>query len=254
MTIAHFMPLPEFQRFQYAFTAHIRNPKDNPRPRGVEARRMRIYKRLVYSNLESFLLACFPVLNKVLGKRRWERLVRHFLAVHHSHSPYFRQIPEEFIQFLQGQKLLPAEYPGFVLELAHYEWIELALSVSTQEIDWEGIVREGSLLERYPVLNPVLANLRYSWPVHRIAPRTRVVRAETWLLVFRDGDEIRFMEINAFTSRLLALLETDGTTGQAALEIIIAESGHPSPEVVIRGGLEVMCDLQARGVLLGVAK
>jgi len=35
----------------------------------------------------------------------------------------------------------------------------------------------------------VLANLRYDWPVHHIAPRRKVRPAETWLLVFRDKDD-----------------------------------------------------------------
>ncbi len=247
------MPLPEFQRFQYAFTAHIRQPRINPCPRGVEARRMGIYRRLVYNNLESFLLICFPVLRKVLGARRWARLVRGFLASHRSHSPLFRQIPEEFIRFLQGQEAMLAAYPQFILELAHYEWIELSLSTSILAPGWEMIDPEGSFLEQRPVLNPVLANLVYIWPVHRIGPRVRVVPAETHLLVFRNADDqIQFIEINAFTSRLIDLLTPAEHTGQAALEIIAAESCHPSPEVVIQGGLTVMRDLQARGALLGV--
>ena len=247
--------LPEFQRFQYAFTAHIRDPKVNRCPRGVEAQHMRIYRRLVYNNIESFLLSCFPVLRKVLGTRRWGRLVRAFLAIHRSRSPFFRQIPDEFIQFLQTEWTSPADYPEFMLELAHYEWIELALSISTNVPDWEGIDPEGGLMEQRPVLNPVLANLCYRWPVHRIGPRARIMPVETYLLVFRDtSDQIRFTEINAFTSRLVKLLETTEYTGQTALEIIAAESRHPSPEVVIRGGLEIMRDFRVRGVLLGVAK
>lgn len=249
------VPLPEFQRFQYAFTAHIRNPKANPCPPGIEARRMQIYRRLVYNNLESFLLTCFPVLRRVLGSRRWARLVRRFLATHRSCSPFFRQIPDEFVQFLQGADAIPADYPEFALELAHYEWVELALSVSTHTPAWEGIDAEGSLLEQCPILNPVLANLCYSWPVHRIGPRARVTPAETYLLVFRDaGDQVRFIEINAFTSRLINLLIPAEHTGWAALEIVAEESRHPSPEVVIQGGLEILRDLQVRGALLGVAK
>ena len=247
--------LPEFQRFQYAFTAHIRDPKVNRCPRGVEPQRMRVYKRLVYNNIESFLLSCFPVLRKVLGTRRWGRLVRAFLAIHRSHSPFFRQIPDEFIQFLQMEWTSPADYPEFMLELAHYEWIELALSISINVPDWKEIDPEGSLLKQRPLLNPVLANLRYLWPVHRIGPRARIMPAETYLLVFRDtSDRIQFIEINAFTSRLIRLLETTEYTGQTALEIIAAESRHPSPEVVIQGGLEIMRDFRARGALLGVAK
>ncbi|MDQ3185933.1 MAG: putative DNA-binding domain-containing protein [Pseudomonadota bacterium] len=248
-------PLPEFQRFQYAFTAHIRDAKANPCPRGIEAQRMRIYRRLVYTNVESFLLACFPVLRKILGARRWARLVNVFLAAHRSRSPFFRQIPDEFIQFLQSNRTFAPDYPEFMLELAHYEWIELVLSISTHAPDWNGIDPEGSLLEQRPVLNPVLANLCYSWPVHRIGPRVRAKSAETYLLVFRDtSDQIRFTEINAFTSRLINLLEFTECTGQAALEIVAAESHHPSSEVVIQGGLSVMRNLQAQGALLGALR
>mgnify|MGYP002085399302 CR=1 FL=1 len=231
-------PLPEFQRFQYAFTAHIRDPKANACPRGVEAARMRVYRSLVYNNVESFLLTCFPVLRKVLGTRRWRRLVRAFLAMHRSRSPFFREIPDEFIQFLQTEWTSPADYPEFMLELAHYEWVELVLSVSTDTPDWDRIDPGGSLLEQRPALNPALANLCYRWPVHRISPRARTMPIET----------------NAFTSRLMSLLETAEHTGQTALEIVATESHHPSPEVVIQGGLAIMRDLQARGALLGVLR
>lgn len=246
---------PEFQRFQLAFAAHIRDPKGSPRPRGIEARRMQIYSGLVYSNVENFLLTCFPVLKEVLGTRRWARLVRAFLVMHRSHSPFFRQIPDEFIQFLQTEWTPSADYPKYVLELAHYEWIELVLSISVSTPDWDRIDSAGDLLEQRPILNPVLANLYYHWPVQRISPHTRIAPTETYLLVFRDADEqIQFTEINVFTARLLDLLKTAELTGQAALEIIATESRHPVPEAVIQGGLAVMQDLRARGILLGVVR
>lgn len=247
--------LLEFQRFQYAFTAHIRDPKRHPRPHGTEARCMRIYSGLVYNNIESFLLACFPVLRKVLGLRRWTRLVRAFLATHRSHSPFFRQIPDEFIHFLQNEWTTSTHYPAYMLQLAHYEWIELVLSASTHIPDWNRIDPEGDLLEQRPMLNPVLANLYYHWPVQCISPRVRTAPKETYLLVFRDAsDQVQFMEINAFAARLLNLLETTELTGRCALEIVAKESHHPAPEVVIRGGLVTMLDLRARGALLGVSR
>ena len=125
-------PLPEFQRFQLEFTSHIRDPRAYPCPDGVESHRMEVYARLVYSNVESFLLPSFPVVRHVLGAHRWAELVRNFLATHRSASPFFRQIPDEFIQFLQTQDAIPQTYPPFLLELAHYEWVELVLSVSNR--------------------------------------------------------------------------------------------------------------------------
>jgi hypothetical protein len=216
---------------------------------------MAVYTRLVYSNLESFLLPCFPILREVLGAQQWARLVRSFLATHGSLSPFFRQIPDEFLQFLQTEGSVPETCPPFLLELAHYEWIELVLSISSGTPDWDAIDLEGNLLLHRPVLNPLLANLSYRWPVHRIGLQGEVHPSETYLLVFRDqSDDVQFTEINAYTSRLINLLESGEYSGQAALEIVAAESRHPTPQAVIKGGLETMHDLQARGALLGVIK
>ena len=181
--------------------------------------------------------------------------MRSFLAMHRSRSPFFRQIPDEFIHFLQSEEAIPANYPEFVLELAHYEWVELALSISTLASARDALDREGSLLEQRPVLPPEFANPRYNCPVHRIGARTPVMQKETYLLVFRNADDqIQFTEINAFTSRLINLLASAEHTGKAALQIVAVESRHPSPEVVIQGGLEIMRDLMARGAILGVFK
>ncbi len=243
--------LPEFQRYQLAFTAHIRDPKAHPRPAGLEARRMKIYSELLYNNIEGFLLACFPVLRQVLGSRKWARLVRAFFGTHRSRTPYFRQIPDEFIQFLQNAWTPADGYPPFTLALAHYEWIELALSVSNRVAD-RAVDATGDLLEGVPLLNPVLANLHYDWPVQRIAPRRKVVPAETWLLVFRDVDDaVTFSEINAFTARLLTLIEPGTLSGRAALEMIAVESRHPDPALILRAGGALLDDLRARGAILG---
>jgi hypothetical protein len=242
---------PEFQRYQLAFTAHIRDPRQHPRPQGVEARRMKLYAALLYNNVESFLLACFPVLRRMLGARRWTRMVRVFFATHRCHTPYFRQIPDEFVQFLQNEWTPPEDYPPWLVALAHYEWIELVLSVSNRAPE-RAYDPAGDPMNRAPVLNPALANLRYDWPVHRIAPRRRIRPAETHLLAFRDAeDRVRFSEINAFTARLLNLLENGARTGRAALEILAVESGHPDPDAVLRSGQALLDDLRAQGAILG---
>lgn len=245
--------LPEFQRYQLAFTAHIRDPKAHPRPAGVEARRMKIYNALLYNNIEGFLLACFPVLRQVLGARKWVRLVRAFFSAHRSRTPYFRQIPDEFVQFLQNEWTPPGGYPPYLLALAHYEWIELVLSVSNRSLD-RAVDSTGDLLDGVPLLNPVLANLRYDWPVQRIAPRRKVVPMETCLLVVRDAeDQVQFSEINAFTARLLTLLEPGTLSGRAALEQIATESRHRDPPRVVQAGGTLLDDLRARGAILGTA-
>ena len=246
--------LAEFQRYQFAFAAHIRDPRAHRRPAGVEARRMKIYRDLLYTNLENALQRCFPVLRATLGARSWRRIVRAFFRLHRCRTPYFRHIPDEFMAFLQGGEAPLADAPPWLFALAHYEWIELALSISNAACT-EAFDASGNLLEGVPLLNPVLANLHYEWPVHRIAPRRKIAPEATHLLVFRDAEDIvRFSQINAFTARLLTLLADGDLTGRAALARIASESRHPDPAVILQAGTALLDDLGQRGAILGARR
>ncbi|MDP3123869.1 MAG: DUF2063 domain-containing protein, partial [Thiobacillus sp.] len=87
------------------------------------------------------------------------------------------------------------------------------------------------------------------------APRRKVLPAETHLLVFRDAeDTVQFSEINAFTARLLTLLEPGTLTGRAALQQIADESRHPDPALVVQAGGALLDDLRTRGAILGAAR
>ena len=247
--------LPGFQQYQYAFAAYLRDPKAARRPRGASPRGMKVYADLLYGNMERVMLNCFPVLHKVLGKRRWTRLVRTFFAIHHSHTPYFRQIPDEFIQFLQTEWQPDAGYPEFTLELAHYEWMELVLAVSCREPAWDGIDPAGDLMSGVPVLNPVLATLSYAYPVHRIGSRYRPEpegKEQTLLLLLRDAAGlVRFNVVNPVTARLLFLLQDGDGNGRQALLQLASELDHPEPEELLRFGAGMLADLRAAGAILG---
>jgi hypothetical protein len=246
---------PSFQQYQFAFSSHIRNPQLNKRPRGVEARRMKVYNELLYNNLEGFLLACFPVLREVLGKRKWSKLVRDFFSAHRCHTPFFRQIPDEFVHYLKNERGERAEDPAFLQDLAHYEWVELMLSVSNKECDLALVDPAGDLLKEQPALNPVLSLQSYAYPVHRIGPRfkpAREQREETHFAILRNGDdEVKFIIINSVSLRLLVLLQSTALSGEEALLQIAAELKHPNPHVVLTGGLEIMQSLRESRVILG---
>lgn len=246
----------QFQDYQRAFTAHIRDPRRAARPGGVPARRMRVYTELLYNNLEGFLLACFPVCRKILGKRRWARLVRAFFRDHACHSPYFRQIPEEFLKYLQEEGLPGPEYPAFLPELAHYEWVELELDTSDQDRVLPAHVADGDLMAGQPLLNPVSRVLAYRWPVHRLSPRYRpaVPPAQpTFTLAFRDaGQQVRFILLNPAAARLLALLqEATGLTGAAAVARVEDELGLAAGSLA-GPGASLLGELRAQGAVLGV--
>jgi uncharacterized protein len=250
--------LPDFQRKQYAFAAHIRDPYTNPVPDGIEDRRMAIYRELFFNNLQNLLGSTFPVLKKISGSTRWHGLIREFLARHQSQTPYFLEIPKEFLAFLDHEHEAGADDLPFLGELAHYEWVELALAVSPEIDDLTTIDPLGDLLEGVPVQSSLAMSLAYRFPVHRISANFQPREpgdTPTFLAVYRNADdEVRFMELNAVTSALLDKISTNAERrpGRALLQDLAEEIGFDA-DALLRHGAVALAELRAAGILLGTS-
>lgn len=245
---------------QYAFAAHLRDPAANPAPEGIEDRRIAIYRDLFYNNVEGLLQTAFPVLYKLLPDEKWHRIARRFYADYQCKTPIFAEVSAEFVKYLQEHRKPEADDPAFLAELAHYEWVEMALSISTAEIDQEGVEKYGDLIEDIPVLSPLAWSLSYSFPVHKIRPDFQPEQPDeqpTLLIVYRDRDDsVGFMEGNAVTSRLVQLIaeNADSETprnGHALLQQIAEELQHPQPDAVIAGGVQIFTQLRDKDILSG---
>ena len=241
---------------QMAFAGHIRDPKGNPAPDGVEDRRMQIYRDLFFNNINKFIAGSFPVLRKLYTDNDWKTLIRDFYREHRAHTPLFPELPKEFLRYLQESRENRPGDPPFILELAHYEWVELALSLDYQDLEDIAVEAEGDLLNGVPVLSPLAWPLSYNYPVHLIKPAFQPNEATgdiTHILVYRNRkDMVKFMKLNEVTRLLLALMqEKPELTGQQLLELTAEKIGHPDPSVVVNNGTRLLADLQSRDVVLG---
>ncbi len=250
------MTLPAFKKHQYEFTAHLRDPKKNAMPEGIEDRRMAVYRELLYNNIESFIASGFPVLREIYDDENWHKMVRDFFANHQSQSPYFLEISQEFIAYLKNERQADENDPAGLLELAHYEWVELALHVSDENICMDNIDANGDLLTQHPAFSPLAWPLVYQYPVHTMGPDNLPQKAPeqaTYLVIYRNrNDEVNFLEINPVTARLIGLLqENESYSGTDAIEHIIREMNHPNPDIVKQGGFTALHELQQYGIILG---
>lgn len=238
--------------WQTAFAARLRAPAAAPRPPGVPARRMRVYEDLLFNNLEGFLLACYPVTRKLLGARAWRRTARAFLREHRCHSPLFRDIPKAFLDWLEvrAAELFPAQ--PFLAELAHYEWLELAVSVAPDEVDPGSVDPEGDLLGARPAVNPTARLACYRYPVHRLGPRFRPTEPDTsehcYLLFRAPDDGVRFLHLNALSAHLLARLADTCASGHA---VLLGLAGPEPAPGFIAAGTDLLQRLRRAGALLG---
>lgn len=247
---------PAFMRRQYEFAAHIRDPEHHPRPQDVEERRMAIYRELFFNNVEGFLANSFPVLRKLLDDAAWTAMARDFFARHRCHTPLFLEIPREFLQYLEQEREVRDEDPAFLYELAHYEWLELALSVAEDPPPETGLDPGGDLLEGRPQLSPLAWIFRYDYPVHHISTEYQPSEPDpdgVFLMVYRNAEQrVHFLELNPVSARLFALLrDKPGISGRNALEGIADELGYPDPNVVLAGGLDILSRWRDRGIVKG---
>ena len=248
--------LPGFMQTQFAFASAIRDPQHAKAPADVPPRRLAVYQELIYTNIEDFISNAFPVLRRITSDDNWHALVRDFIIEHRATTPLFPHMPSEFIVYLEKVRGIRENDFPFMLELVHYEWAELALSISDINIGERNIDRNGSLLENTPVLSPLIALHSYRYPVHRISPELipeQPSEQPNWLLVYRDrNDEVGFLELNPVSAELIQRLQQETEqTGEQLLRDMAQTMQHPNPDTVIAGGMQVMQQLQQRDVILG---
>ncbi len=251
----------DFQKMQYAFTAHIRQPGINAIPENIEDRRMKIYSQLFYNNVEDFMSTTYPVLCEILGEQRWHALVRDYFANHKAHTPLFPEMPREFLVYLEEERQPHADDLPFMLELAHYEWVELALSVSDLTNDTAQLSEHTNFLDEVPILSNLAWLLSYQFPVHQISNDYQPAQSgeqATHIVASRleDGEQISFTEVNPVIARLLQLIKENkqSLTGKELLTQIANELENPDISSIIDFGQQTLTDLNNKAIIIGTLK
>ena len=247
-------PAPEllpFQRLQVNFAAHIRDPEGVAPPPGLEPRRMAIYARVFYNNVEGLLANVFSGLRGIVGERQWHALVRDFVRRHAAESPYFSHIPEEFLEYLSARRGGPP-VPPFAAELCHYQWVRFALRLAPDAPGADTFDDNPIGLDDTVGLSPLAWPLRYAYPVTRLSADCQPAEppAEaTYLIAYRNRrDEVRFMASNAVTTRLLQLVD-QGFVIRRCLSVVGTELGL-SRQRIEHAGLAILTRLHEHDVVV----
>ena len=236
---------------------YLRDPERNPPPADMAVARVQVYRDLVFANLSALLSGTFPVLIKVLGAERWRSLVRIYLREHRARTPKFGEIAEEFLAFLAARSPagLDGDWPPFMVELAHYEWVEMAL----QQSDAEPLVAgdDALLLVRPLQVSPLAWPLAYAWPVHLVGPdhQPDTPPAQPTLLLVRRAQDwsVKFSQLSPLAWRLLQrLAEFPSLNGREQLQALAAEAGAGGSEAFLDNGQALLRQMHADGVV-GVA-
>lgn len=277
--------LPYFQQLQLQFTAHIRNPNQHAykpnNERRIEPRRLKVYETLFFNNIHDFFSQLFPVTKNVLGESRWKDLIREYMINHQAQTPLFHELGEEFLDFLENEFRPIEGDPVFLLELAHYEWVELALSISELEsvkpiklntiLDkpFKTELGEPDLTEANLVsidlnvsykLSPLAWPLAYEWPVHKISKTFQPTQKSpeiTTLLVYRSeeivkDEVIEKIDFMALTPMLYQWLIHLNETQSAKQALLLATQQQELEATLVAFAQQTLSELYALGLVLKV--
>lgn len=233
---------------QLRMTRYIRDPSANAPPPGIETRRLAVYRQLFLGNMQSLLAGGCPVLCASLAKQQWQALTSDFYACHRCKTPLFTEVAGEWVSYLETR----SDLPGWVAELAHYEWIESVLLLSdSAELAHDP---EGDLLDGIPVLSSLAVPLAYAWPVSQIGPGhiPQEAPAEPTLLLARRGADqhIHFSRLAPLAYALLVSLQQQSLTGHEHLNAL-AEMAGIEQHAIQAQGAALLHSLKAQGVVLG---
>ncbi|AQS36840.1 hypothetical protein Sps_01675 [Shewanella psychrophila] len=240
-----------FEAIQQSFIDYIKEPS-RPLPEGTEARRMKIYRDLFFNNINGFVTSAFPVLKSLYSEEDWLALVQEFFVTHDCQTPIFIEIAQEFVVFLQSEYLLKESDPVFIIELAHYEYMELVVAVAKDNPLHQNIqepIEQVSLC-----LSDTAKVLQYSFDVQRISEDYRpVAPAETPQLfcLYRDvQDEVIFLQLNPLTAQVLGYLsQYESVSFYHLLSWLKQTYPQMEEEILAHGCGDMLVELAVKGVV-----
>lgn len=257
---------PLFQQLQQQLAGFIRSDGASPAPDDIALERQAIYRELFATNIRNLLATTFPVTARVLTSPRWRSLTRDFYRDHVCTTPYFSRVSEAFLEYLRARAndAVAHQDPPWLYELAHYEWLELAVDVAADDDGerWNGD-HDADALDAWlsdGCVRPATCARAgvYHYPVHMIAPDNATpAPALTTLLVFRDdSDKVRFLHTSPFTLALFERLQSNALrepeqqrVAMAVLDELLESFGLAGQPAAVKGGHEVLRGWCRLGIL-----
>jgi hypothetical protein len=141
-----------------------------------------------------------------------------------------------------------------MLELAHYEWVEMAATIATEQLPDASFAPENLNDSTRLTLSPLAWPLAYQFPVHRISPQylpNTIPDHPTFLTVFRDrDDEVRFLGIPPITYQMLIYVEENEDMSVAdCIEQLQSVFPEIDTDVIKSGTIKTIKELAEKDIM-----
>jgi hypothetical protein len=218
----------------------------------TRSKREKIYYHLIRANLREMLANVYARVIQQLGDAKWTFLIDQFLQLHSAKTPYFYQLPDEFLSFLWHNSGLYQECP-WVFALAHFEWMELVATVADRPLVEQGTVNLAA--ESVIQCSPLAYYCQYEYAVYPLdkgAPPL-ALRATPWQgIVYRDNaEQVYWHELAPWTALLFNRIQQQSENTVAALIAAMSLQAKQEEIETISHSIDAWCnEWQRLGILL----
>jgi len=127
---------------------------------GVNEQNINHYRRLVFNNVYDSVSSAYPITKKLLGKKKWEKLVNRFFSSCDVQSPQIWYMPKEFKDYVISFELKLLNKYVFLSDLLNFEWLEIEVFMMPNEPI--KFLAETNLY----YLNPEIRLIKVAYPIH----------------------------------------------------------------------------------------
>ncbi|WP_353662062.1 DNA-binding domain-containing protein [Hydrogenimonas sp. SS33] len=125
-----------------------------------------IYRKLIFYRFEETLSAAYPLFKKEVGKRRWKRWVKGYIA-QNPETPFMWRMPEGFGKYVRKEmKKKGMKRRRYRRDLLWFEWNEVAAMMapspikSAKRVDFSRVYRRGESVRMRRLRHPAMLGKR----------------------------------------------------------------------------------------------
>ena len=227
---------------------------------GDDSWRWEVYRRIVRQRLREVVGHAFARLRARLGGERFDAIVARWLASAPPRSPHLRDVPGEMLAWLESNPsaLRAFDAAPFALDLARFEWAELAVAYAADgPRGLEDGCEVGELaMDRTAILAAAHVRLDLVYPVHRLADDAiDLAPSPVPLCLYRDHTplDVQTLELSPTAAAIVDALARGRVTLTRAVEVSAARHGAAIDAPFVEALSEVLADFVERGLVLGSA-
>jgi hypothetical protein len=220
----------------------------------VGAGRFGVYRKLVHNRLRATTTEFIERTHARIGRTRFVADFEVFMDEVATASPYLREVPREFVEWVAPRWLADADVDDYLVDLARHELLEYDVRNDPRaRPDPTGLPLA---LDQSLRFDPAARLMQYDYAVHRLPAdeddRTIPEAIPTRLLVYRDADaDVRYLELTPFAEQVTQALMVRGMPVANGLRWACEQLGDTLDDDKLATAAAFVSDLAERGIMLG---